>query len=136
MARCRGQNTGLEVLVRSLLHRMGYRFRLQAKKLPGKPDLVLPRHRIAVFVHGCFWHQHAGCRRASRPHTRVEFWDKKLNGNIARDQRNYRLLIEQGWRVLVVWECETRDKEQLAAKLKAAIESLSKARDTARQPAA
>jgi len=136
MSCVRGRDTGPERLVRSLLHRMGYRFRLQAKHLPGKPDLVLPRHRIAVFVHGCFWHQHSGCRKAARPTTRTEFWNKKLDGNMERDLRNRRLLVDLGWNVLVVWECETRDREQLAAKLKHAIESLSQAHTSARSQAA
>lgn len=125
MSLVHGSDTKPELLVRSLLHRMGYRFRLHAKNLSGKPDIVLPRYRIVVFVHGCFWHQHSGCRKANRPTTRTDFWNKKLDGNIAQDSQNYKLLIEQGWRVLVVWECETKNKEKLADKLKIAIATLT-----------
>lgn len=129
MSGVRNAGTEAERAVRSVLHRMGYRFRLQAKNLPGKPDIVLPKYQIAIFMHGCFWHQHQGCNKAKRPVTHVEFWNKKLDDNIVRDQRSYQLLIEQGWRVLVVWECETRNREQLAVKLKQAIEILSQSSD-------
>lgn len=125
MARVRSQNTRPEVHVRSLLHRLGYRFRLHSSVLPGRPDIVLPKYHIAILVHGCFWHQHQGCKRSSRPATRVEFWNKKLDGNVARDERTRQLLMEQGWKVLVVWECEIGNREQLASKLRSAIESLS-----------
>jgi len=117
MSRVRGKNTGPERLVRSLLHRMGYRFRLHVAKLPGKPDIVMARHHTVVFVNGCFWHQHPGCKRAGRPATHIEFWNKKLDGNIARDTRNYTLLREQSWRVIMVWECQIKDLDALAQRL-------------------
>jgi len=109
MSAVRARNTKPEQIVRSVLHRMGYRFRLQAKNLPGKPDIVLPKYRVAIFVHGCFWHQHLECKKAKRPASNTEFWNKKLDDNITRDARNHQLLTDEGWKVLVVWECETSD---------------------------
>lgn len=120
MRAVKGENTAPERIVRSLVHRLGYRFRLQGKDLPGKPDLVLPRHRAVIFVHGCFWHGHA-CQRGSRkPKTRADYWEKKLGGNLLRDQRTRRALQRAGWRVLTIWECQTtaRKREQLAARIK------------------
>ncbi len=117
MARVKGRDTGPERLVRSLLHRMGYRFRLHRADLPGKPDIVLPRHRRAIIVNGCFWHGHPGCKRASRPSTNREFWDKKIDGNMARDARNLEALCADGWKVLVIWQCETRDRQALQERL-------------------
>ncbi len=119
MAQVRSKNTKPEMRVRSLLHRSGFRFRLHRRDLPGTPDIVLPKHRAAIFVHGCFWHAHPGCPRATMPSTRVEFWTEKLARNVARDARKERDLIAAGWRVLVVWECETRDDAALEARLRA-----------------
>jgi len=96
---------------------MGFRFRINRADLPGKPDIVLPRHKKIVFVHGCFWHGHKGCRRSARPSTNVEFWDRKLSGNIKRDQRLKRKLERDGWRVLIVWSCETRNTDRVKSKL-------------------
>jgi len=118
MSRIRGKNTKPELRVRSLVHRLGYRFRLHRKDLPGKPDLVLPRHRKVIFVHGCFWHAHAGCVRATRPTSRVEFWDAKLNGNVARDAATALALTEAGWKVLTIWECELKDEVKLTKRLR------------------
>lgn len=109
MSRIRAKDTKPEKIVRSLLHRMGYRFRLQGRDLPGRPDVVLSRYRTVVFVHGCFWHRHKGCRNCSTPTNRQEFWVKKLEGNAARDRVHARALKKLGWRVVVVWECETED---------------------------
>lgn len=117
MAAIRGRDTKPEMLVRSLVHRMGYRFRLHRKDLPGTPDLVLPGRRKVIFVHGCFWHQHPRCRYATRPATRPEFWAGKLDDNRARDRRVQRELRRQGWDVLVVWECRTADPEQLQQRM-------------------
>lgn len=117
MSRVKGRDTRPEKLVRSLLHRMGYRFRLHRKDLPGKPDVVLPRHRKIVFVHGCFWHGHEGCRRASRPKSNAEFWNRKIDANIERDVRTQRELESSGWKVLTVWQCETRNVEALRERL-------------------
>lgn len=108
MTAVRSRDTGPEMVVRSLVHRLGFRFRLHRKDLPGKPDLVLPRHRKIILVHGCFWHQHPGCPRATMPQTRRDFWESKLARNRERDQAVQNALEQAGWRVLIVWECETR----------------------------
>ena len=117
MSRIRGRDTGPEVTVRSVLHRVGYRFRLQAAELPGRPDIVLPKYRTVVFVHGCFWHRHKDCRFAYRPKSRVEFWQKKFDENIGRDAQARRRLRKLGWRVVVVWECQTVSRERLSIRL-------------------
>lgn len=106
MSRIRGRDTAPEKLVRSVLHRSGYRFRLHSKKLPGRPDIVLPKHRTVVFVHGCFWHRHRGCRFAYTPKSRIAFWMAKFEGNVERDRRNARELRRLGWKFVTVWECE------------------------------
>lgn len=109
MSGIRGKNTKPEILVRKFLHARGLRFRLHVKDLPGKPDLVFPKHRTVVFVHGCFWHHHAGCKYATTPSNRADFWKNKLSENVVRDQYQVAALNGLGWRVLVVWECELRD---------------------------
>ena len=108
MAGIKGRNTKPEVVVRKALFAAGFRFRLHRKDLPGSPDVVLPGRRVAVFVHGCFWHAHLGCRYAKTPSTRREFWETKLGANVERDRRAREALLSAGWRVLVVWECATR----------------------------
>jgi DNA mismatch endonuclease (patch repair protein) len=113
MMRVKGRDTRPELIVRSAVHRMGYRFRVQRRDLPGKPDMVLPRHRKVIFVNGCFWHGHEGCRRSKRPTTNVRFWSQKLDRNIERDRLLRRELRAKGWKVLVVWQCETRRPETL-----------------------
>ena len=123
MGLIKAKNTRPELSVRRLLHRLGYRFRLHRKDLPGRPDIVLPKHRVAVFVHGCFWHRHPGCPQTRTPKSRVEFWVEKFLGNIRRDEAARRRLIEAGWRVLVIWECELVDVEALAGKIQAFIRS-------------
>ena len=122
MSAIRSKNTKPEMIVRSVTHCMGYRFRLHRKDLPGKPDLVFPRRRKAIFVHGCFWHQHPNCRFATRPATRAEFWAEKLDGNVARDEKHITALQELGWKVGVVWECEIRDLQRLELELRAFLE--------------
>ena len=117
MSRIRGRDTSPERLVRSLLHRLGYRFRLNRKDLPGRPDIVLPKHRTVVFVHGCFWHRHEGCRYAYTPKSRTEFWQRKFARNVARDREVRDALERQGWRVLWVWECEIKDIAALTDRL-------------------
>lgn len=112
------KNTKPEIEVRRMLHRMGYRFRLHRKDLPGSPDVFLPRYRTAVFVHGCFWHGHEGCARSKLPSTRTEFWKAKQETNRQRDQRNKAQLEARGIQVMVVWECELRDKASLELKLR------------------
>lgn len=108
MSRVRSKDTGPEMRVRSAVHKLGLRFRLYRKELPGKPDLVLKRHMIALFVHGCFWHQHRRCRFAMIPKSRTAFWRKKFLANSARDIKVRKELQKLGWRVVVIWECETR----------------------------
>ena len=108
MSGIRGRDTTPEIVVRRIAHRLGYRFRLYRKDLPGRPDLVFPRYRTVVFVHGCFWHRHGGCQYTYTPKTRVQFWTGKFRENVARDRRNEAALIRLGWQVIVIWECETR----------------------------
>ncbi|WP_288586512.1 very short patch repair endonuclease [uncultured Methylobacterium sp.] len=117
MGKVRGKNTSPEIAVRKIAHALGYRFRLHRKDLPGSPDLAFPSRRKVVFVHGCFWHRHPGCSKATTPKTRIEFWQAKFGRNVERDARNERELKQAGWDVLVVWECETRDLAALTAKL-------------------
>jgi DNA mismatch endonuclease (patch repair protein) len=117
MRAIKGQNTGPELQVRRLLHAMGYRFRLHRRDLPGCPDVVLPKHRVALLVHGCFWHRHNCPRGRSTPSTRKTFWHTKFAANVERDRRVARALRRAEWRVLVVWECQTRDVERLRARL-------------------
>ena len=117
MAGIRVRDTAPELAVRRIAHRMGLRFRLHRKDLPGRPDLVFPKHRLAVFVHGCFWHQHDGCQYAHIPKSRTEFWTEKFAQNVARDRRNEDALRTLGWRVLVIWECETGGEEAVARQL-------------------
>jgi DNA mismatch endonuclease (patch repair protein) len=108
MARVRGKDTQPELRVRKLAHSMGLRFRLHRRDLPGTPDLVFPKYHLAVFIHGCFWHQHQNCKRATVPATQIEFWRTKLARNVARDSKAISELKAQGWRVEVIWECETK----------------------------
>jgi DNA mismatch endonuclease (patch repair protein) len=117
MSRIAGKDTAPEIRVRRLLHAWGYRFRLHRDDLPGKPDIVLPRHRKIILVHGCFWHGHPRCPRAALPTTNVEFWQKKIAGNKARDQRVRRELKKSGWDVLVLWQCELKNAKALITRL-------------------
>lgn len=118
MSRIRGKHTKPEIRLRSLLHRSGLRFRVHSDRLPGKPDIILPKYKSVVFVNGCFWHRHEGCRYCATPKTRADFWEKKFSDTVERDHRAKRLLKEAGWRVFVVWECELkRDAEQTAKEL-------------------
>ena len=118
MARIQGRDTAPEMIVRRTAHRLGFRFRLYRKDLPGRPDLVFPRYRAAVFVHGCFWHRHDSCRFAYTPGSRVRFWTEKFRQNVARDRRTEDALRSLGWQVLVIWECETRDDAVVGHRLK------------------
>lgn len=124
MSRIRGKDTGPELAVRRLIHSMGYRYRLGAKDLPGRPDIVFRTRRCVVFVHGCFWHRHQGCTLARLPKSRLDFWREKLEGNAARDKRNLELLAQNGWRTLVVWECELKDMKQVAARVRRFLEGV------------
>lgn len=113
MAKIKSSNTKPELRVRSLLHKLGFRFRLNRNDLPGKPDLVLPKYRIALFVHGCFWHSHEGCRKSHLPGSNLDYWEKKLSRNKERDANNQSRLESLGWKVVVVWECETKREHDL-----------------------
>ncbi len=121
MSRVRSQDTGPEMRVRKVAHAMGLRFRLHRRDLPGCPDMVLPRHRLCVFVHGCFWHRHPGCAKATTPKSRVAFWRAKFERNVARDVDVARGLRAAGWRVTVIWECRTRDDAYVRRRLDAAV---------------
>lgn len=117
MSRIKGRNTKPEKTVRSLLHRLGYRYRLHRKDLPGKPDIVLPKYKAVIFVHGCFWHRHNDCSFAYNPKCRSEFWANKFALNVARDNQVKSELEKLGWQVIVVWECELRYPNQVSFKL-------------------
>lgn len=106
MSRIRGKDTKPELVLRSILHRAGFRYRLHDKRLPGKPDIVLPKYRTAIFVNGCYWHRHPGCPKATTPKTNTAFWQQKFDETVRRDERKSAELIERGWLVITVWECE------------------------------
>ena len=108
MSRIRGKNTTPELVVRQYLHAEGFRFRIHVKKLPGCPDVVLPKYRTCIFVNGCFWHGHRGCRYATRPKSNAEFWQTKIQNNIRRDELSTQALDTMGWRIITVWECELK----------------------------
>jgi len=131
MSRVRGTNTTPEMRVRRAAHALGFRFRLHRKDLPGTPDLVFPKTRVALFVHGCFWHRHLGCKKASLPKTRPEYWHQKFALNVERDERARVALERLGWKVSVIWECETKDPLQIATYLQAL---LSRRSEGPRQP--
>lgn len=122
MKAVRTKNTHPEVVVRKILHSIGLRFRLNRKDLPGSPDVVLPKHETIIFIHGCYWHRHPGCRYATTPKTNQAFWLPKFQRNVERDARKEDALRALGWRVLIVWECETRDKATLEARLRKEFE--------------
>lgn len=117
MSRVKGGNTKPELAVRSMIHRMGFRYRLYRKDLPGCPDIVLPKHKKVVFVHGCFWHGHKKCNRSKRPTSNIRFWNEKLDGNIERDRKIHRQLRRLGWKSLVVWQCELKRPELVQRRL-------------------
>lgn len=117
MSKVKGKDTRPELVVRRTLHGLGARYRLHRKDLPGSPDIVMTSRKVALFVHGCFWHRHENCKMASTPKTREEFWNAKFDANVARDQRNAASLEQMGWRVEVIWECETKKAEQLSIRI-------------------
>jgi len=124
MSRVRGKDTKPEWILRSGLHRLGFRYRLRNRKLPGRPDLVFPKYRSVVFVHGCFWHRHRGCSKSSMPKSNTEFWRQKFEQTVERDKRNCRKLRAMGWRVIVVWQCELyRDTVQAIERVAGALSS-------------
>lgn len=109
MSRIRSKDTKPEKIIRSILHKLGFRFRINRKDLPGKPDIVLPKYRIVIFVHGCFWHQHEGCPRSKKPTSNAQYWNPKLKNNVLRDEKNILELEESGWRVFILWECQIKN---------------------------
>ncbi|WP_431025468.1 very short patch repair endonuclease [Halomonas sp. H5] len=125
MSGIRGKHTTPELLLRKFLHGHGYRFRLHRKDLPGAPDLVMPRHSLAIFVNGCFWHRHTDCFYATTPSTRFEFWQEKFSTNVERDRRNHKDLMYLGWRVLVVWECGFKHSSERLRDIPALIEGVN-----------
>lgn len=122
MSLIRSTNTKPEVFVRSVLHKLGFRFRKNVKTLPGKPDIVLAKYKTVIFVHGCFWHQHEGCRRSTIPKSNIEYWKPKLRRNTERDIQHKSALEEGGWKVFVVWECETKKVHELIIKLNSIVQ--------------
>lgn len=121
MSRIRSKNTSPERQVRSLLHRMGFRFRTHKNTLPGKPDIVLKKYRTAVFVHGCFWHRHKGCKDTTTPKSNTAFWKQKFASNIVRDQKHIRELRKSKWKVIVIWECELERPEKIVTRIRKAM---------------
>lgn len=117
MSRVSSKHTLPEMRVRGAAHKMGLRFRLHRKDLPGRPDLVFPKHRVALFVHGCFWHRHIGCPKSSTPKSRTSYWEEKFQSNVQRDRRIEAELANLGWRVMTIWECETKHPDRLARAL-------------------
>ena len=113
MSAIKSKNTKPEIKVRKILHSMGYRFRLHVKDLPGSPDIVLPKYKTVIFVHGCFWHRHENCKYATTPKTRKEFWVSKFKENVIRDKSHQKKLSAIGWKIIIVWECEIKDKNLL-----------------------
>ena len=124
MSRIRSSNTAPEVALRRAMHAIGFRFRLHSKGLPGKPDIVLPRHKTVIFVHGCFWHRHSGCKIATTPKTNTEFWVEKFDRNVVRDARTREQLEGLGWRVIVVWECELRSANQVVGAVRRVVDEI------------
>ncbi|WDI40219.1 very short patch repair endonuclease [Bremerella sp. P1] len=122
MSRVRSKDTKPELRVRKLIHGMGYRYRLHVRKLPGNPDLVFASRRRVIFVHGCFWHRHRGCPNCRLPKSKLDFWEPKLESNARRDTRNQRELRKLGWKVLVIWECQTKDVERLTEVVRSFME--------------
>ena len=114
MSRIRSRDTSPELRVRSLIHRAGYRYRLHVKEMPGKPDIVMPRYRTAILINGCFWHRHSNCKYATTPKTNTDYWQRKFERNVSQDRTTHEELARNGWKTLVIWECQTRDKESLA----------------------
>lgn len=132
MSSIRGKNTKPEILVRKSLHARGFRFRLHNKKLPGSPDIVLPKYGVAIMVNGCFWHGHKGCRYATKPKSNVEFWETKIARNKHRDEVTAAHLEALGWTVITIWECELRTRSQLDDRLNTLTEEIRRAYETKR----
>jgi DNA mismatch endonuclease (patch repair protein) len=128
MSRVKGRDTKPEMRLRRALHAAGLRYRLQAKEVPGRPDIVFRPAKLAIFVHGCFWHRHPGCEHARTPKSRIDFWEQKLGGNVERDARQVAELQAAGWTVMTLWECETRDDAAIAAFVDAVVRRVAAAK--------
>ena len=124
MSRIASKETKLEIEVRKFLFSKGFRYRKNVKSLPGAPDIVLGKYKTVIFLHGCFWHRHEACRRSKLPETRSEFWEKKISANVSRDKRNINLLEKLGWNVLVVWQCEIRNRVEREQRLAALVSQI------------
>lgn len=127
MSKISSKNTKPEIILRKALFEKGYRYRINYKKLPGSPDIVLPKYKTVIFVHGCFWHAHPNCKDAHLPKTNIEFWRNKINSNIERDKRTTQQLMSLGWNIIIVWECEIK-KKNMASLISGIISSLSQER--------
>lgn len=122
MAAIKSADTKPEMIVRKLLFREGFRYRLHYRRLPGIPDIVLPRYKTVILVHGCFWHQHRGCKYSTRPSSNIDYWNPKLKGNVERDRKNIRELKKRGWRIAVIWQCQVeKDIDKVREKMLAAL---------------
>jgi len=122
MSRIRTKGTAPELALRSALHSAGFRFRLHRKDLPGKPDIVLPKYKCVIFVHGCFWHHHEGCVKSKMPKTNAEFWQNKIQANVARDKANQNDLVKLGWQALIAWECDIKkDVQKVTKQIRSAL---------------
>ncbi len=127
MSKISGKDTKPEIYVRKFLFSKGFRYRANDKRYPGKPDIVLPKFKTIIFIHGCFWHGHAGCKASELPETRKEFWKKKIGDNIARDKRNIEILKGRGWRIIIIWQCEIKNKTGRQKKLQSLVTEIVKA---------
>lgn len=121
MSRIRSRNTSPEISVRKALTSLGFRYRLHVKTLPGKPDVVIKKYKVVLFINGCFWHQHEGCKRKTMPKSNIDYWTAKLKRNIEKQKRDIVLLTEAGWRTIIVWECEAKQSEELVSVLKSRL---------------
>ncbi|HWQ47742.1 MAG TPA: DNA mismatch endonuclease Vsr [Methanosarcina sp.] len=126
MSKIRGKETKPEILVRKFLFSEGFRYRINDERYPGKPDLVLPKYKTVIFIHGCFWHGHENCKASKLPETNVEFWEKKISDNVARDRKNIEKLKDGGWNVIIVWQCEIKSKAKREERLKLLVEQIKK----------
>ena len=123
MSRIKGKDTSIEIKVRKYLFPLGYRFRKNDRRLPGTPDIVLPKYKSVIFINGCFWHRHIGCAKTTTPKSNLDFWERKFDRTIANDRRNYAALEKQGWNVIVLWECELK-KEKFATTMQRVVNEL------------
>jgi len=124
MSKISGKDTKTEIFVRKGLFAKGFRYRKNDKSLPGKPDIVLPKYKAIIFTHGCFWHGHSGCKASKLPETRKDFWEKKISDNLQRDARRYEELRRQGWKVIVVWQCEINNNQKRQRRLESLVDEI------------